>query len=235
MIRPDPTCRQVASLLDELVDQTLDDARARVVRAHLRGCAACARRAEATRALVSAAADLGRRDPPPDLWLAVSARLDEEDARTARRTRLWWWWHAWRRTLVAGGGAVAAAAAAIVLLVASQARHPLAGVMRNLPRPPVSASDLYDEAVREVARAEEGYVQAIEELRVVASDERRRWSPEAARVFDENLAAIDAAIARQAEAFRGAPDDPAAADALHATYRKKIDFLQESIVRGQLP
>jgi anti-sigma factor RsiW len=233
MMREDRTCRDVRPLLDELIDGELDDARARAVRAHLRSCAACARREAATREVVEAAATLPPAAPPPELWQAISTKLDAEDERRGRPSPLFWWWHAWRRTLLAGGGALATAGVLLALWTGG-ARRPLDTSVATKVRAPASADAIYEEALRDVARAEQGYVAAIEELRQVAQEERRAWSPEAARAFDENLAAIDAAISRQAQAFRGAPGDPEAADALHASYRRKIDFLQESIVRGQI-
>jgi len=226
-------CRDVLPLLDELCDGTLDDSRARAVRAHLRGCAACAARESAIRTLVEVASGLERLDPPSGEWQLLAARLDQE-AATTRPPRLWWWWHAWRRSILAGGGALAAAALALTLVVA-RGRQPLGPVIaRALPRPAVSTDLLLEEATREVARAGQDYAAAIEELRVITAEERRHWSPEAARSFDENLAVIDAAIERQAAAFRGSESDPVAADALHASYIKKIDFLQEAIVRGSI-
>jgi anti-sigma factor RsiW len=227
------TCRTIEPLLDELADGTLDEARARAVRAHLRECVACAASFEAVDALKAAAADLGVVEPPVELWREITARLDVEDSRSERRSRLWWWWHAWRRTVFAGSGVLAAAAVAAALWVAG-GRLPLAPTLADLPRPPVSAAALYDEAVADVTRAERDYAAAIDELRQVVAEERRGWSPEASRAFDENLAAIDAAIARQAEAFGQSPGNPVATDALHAMYRKKIDFLQEAVVRGSL-
>lgn len=227
------TCKQVEPLLDELVDGTLDDARARAARAHLRECVACAASVEALESLKTSAAGLGALEPPPELWQSISARLDATLADEERRPRLWWWWHAWRRAIFAGGGALAAAGVAAALWLAG-GRVPLAPTLAALPAPPVSAASLYDQAVAEVMRAEKDYTDAIDELRQVALEERRGWSPDAARAFDDNLAAIDAAIARQAEAFRGKPGDPATTDALHAMYRKKIDFLQEAVMRGSL-
>lgn len=227
------TCRTIEPLLDELADGILDDARARAVRAHLRECVTCAATFEAVESLKTAAADLGTVEPPVELWREITAKLDAADSKSERRSPVWWWWHAWRRTLLAGGGVLAAAAVSAALWVAG-GRVPLAQPLAALPRPPVSAAALYDEAVAEVSRAEHDYAAAIEELRQVVAEERRSWTPEAAKAFDENLAAIDAAIARQTEAFGRSPGNPAETDALHAMYRKKIDFLQEAVVRGSL-
>src|SRR5262249_49032082 len=224
-------CREISRLLDEYVDGTLDDVRARAVRGHLRACAECAAQVASTQKLVDAAAGLGEMDPPQELWQRISTGLDADDQRLAERPRLWWWWQAWGRRISVGAGF--ALAAAIALVVVWQRREvSLAETLRSI-RPPVSPQALYDDALREVERAEAEYVSAVNDLRAIANDERGRWRPEVQKACDEHLAAIDGAIARQAEAARARPGDVGLADALHDSYRKEIDFLQDAVVRGQ--
>jgi hypothetical protein len=228
-------CRTLGPLLDEYVDGTLDDVRARAVRGHLRGCAACAGRVAAIQQLVDAAGGLGELDPPSELWARIDARLDAEERQDGDRPRLWWWWQAWgRRVGFAVGAAATALAAAVLFAVRTQATVPLADALRPL-LPKASPEALYDDAVREVARAQTEYQTAVDELRGAAQGERARWRPSVQKAFDDNLAAIDAAVARQAEAARARPGDVAAADALAESYRKEIDFLQEAVVRGEVP
>jgi hypothetical protein len=226
-------CREIERLLDEYVDGTLDDVRVRAVRGHLRGCAACAAKVGATQRLCDAAAGLGELDPPAEMWQRISAGLDADEQRLAERPRLWWWWQAWGRRI--GVGAGLALAAAIAVVVVWQRREvSLTEALRTI-RPPVSPQLLYDDALREVERAEDEYVSAVNDLRAIAQDERGRWRPEARQAFEENLAAIDAAVTRQAEAARARPGDIALADALHDSYRKEIDFLRDAVVRGHTP
>ncbi len=227
-------CRQIRPLLDELADGTLDDARSRAVRAHLRGCTGCAHDLREIETLTRAAADLRAVDPPASQWDVITARLDRLEAQTPAPPRVWWLWHAWRRQLLAGAGALAVCGAAAVFMTVRD-RQPLEQTVAALPRPALSADEIYEAALREVARAENDYTGAIRDLREIVAVERGRWSPEIARAFDENLAAIDAIVARQADLARRTPGDPELADALHATYRRQIDFLQEAVVRGQLP
>jgi hypothetical protein len=223
------TCQEVLSLLDAFVDGELDGERARAVRGHVGGCPPCAARLEATEILVDAARTLEPVDPPESLLGATFQRLAALEAADAEHTRLWWWWKAWRKTVLAGGLA-AAAVGAFALSFAWRARP------AEEPPPARAAvvpeTDLYLEAVREVARADEEYGRAIDDLRAIVEDERPRWRPEVARAFDKNLADIDAAVERQRDLARRAPGDFAAQDALHAAYKKKIDFLQEAVVRG---
>jgi hypothetical protein len=222
--------RDIERVLDEYVDGALDDLRARAVRGHLRECAACSARVEATQRLIAAAAELPPCDPPAELWSKVAAGLDAEESALAHRGRLWWLWQAVARKAAWGGAALAAAAAAL-WLVALRAREPAPAPVAQRVTP--SPAALYEEALRDVAHAEDDYRVAVTELRRLAVDERPRWKPEVRRAFDENLAAIDAALERQSELARVHPGDVAVADALAESYRKQIDFLQEAVVRGE--
>jgi uncharacterized protein YukE len=126
---------------------------------------------------------------------------------------------AWRRE---GGEAAAPAPAPVVAVEAPKAP----------PRAAPPPSDPMDEAVEEIQKAEAEYRKAMSDLEKVVAAEKPRWKPEAARAFDANLATIDAAVEKQREAFRLHPQELQALDALQASYRKRIDFLQESLVRG---
>jgi anti-sigma factor RsiW len=225
--------RDVSKLIDEYVDGTLDDLRARAVRGHLRGCEACSARVEVTTRLAETAAELPGLDPSSALWSKIATGLDEDEARLAGRGRLWWWWQGLGRRFAFVGGALAVAGMAI-WLVALRGRVPLGPSLATM-RLPASPQALYEDAVHEVARAQADYQSAVGDLRAIAIGERTHWKPEIQRAFDENLTAIDAAVARQADLARKSPGDVAVADALAESYRKEIDFLQEAVVRGDLP
>lgn len=225
--------REVEKLIDEYVDGSLDDLRARAVRGHLRGCTACTARVEATTQLVEAAAELPDMDPSSGLWSKIAAGLDEDEARLASRGRVWWWWQGLGRRFAFVGGALAVAGMA-VWLVALRGRVPLGPSLQTV-KIAASPQALYEDAVHEVARAQSDYQTAVGDLRTIAVGERTHWKPEIQKAFDENLAAIDAAVARQADLARRNPGDVAVADALADSYRKEIDFLQEAVVRGDLP
>jgi anti-sigma factor RsiW len=219
--------------LDEYVDGTLDDLRARAVRGHLRSCAACAARVAATEGLLGAAADLPALDPPAELWTKIAAGLDDDEAALAGRGRLFWWWHGLGRGLAFGGGALAVAGLTVWLL-ALRGRQPLGQALEATRLAP-SPEALYEAAIAEVERAQTDYQTAVNDLRRIALDERGRWRPEVLHAFDENLAVIDAAVARQADLARRSPGDVAVADTLADSYRKEIDFLQSAVVRGEMP
>jgi len=233
MTKPSDGHRDVEKLIDEYVDGTLDDLRARAVRGHLRGCSICTARVEETTRLLEAAAELPAMDPSAALWTKIAAGLDEDEARLASRGRVWWWWQGLGRRFAFVGGALAVAGMA-VWLVALRGRVPLGPSLQAM-KIPASPQALYEDAVHEVARAQADYQSAVGDLRGIAVGERGHWKPEVQKAFDENLAAIDAAVARQADLARRNPGDVAVADALADSYRKEIDFLQEAVVRGDLP
>jgi putative zinc finger protein len=223
------TCREVEPLIDELLDGNLDEARERAVRGHLRECLDCAARAEATRKLVDAAASLGPVDAPAALWAGLSARLDAEEIRFSQKPRWWWWWQAWQRRIVVAALVFAAAACGLIIL----ATRPRPAAVASAPHArPVDLEQLYVEAVAKVERAGDDYASAVAELKTIVKDERGRWAPAAQAEYDHNLVDIEAAVERQRAAAHKAAGNPAAQDALAASYQREIEFLQEAVVRG---
>jgi uncharacterized protein YukE len=245
-------CAAIARLLDELVDGTLDAARASAVRGHVRECRECARRLDETAALKQGLRGLEPIDPPASLWGRIQDELAAAETTDARRSRWWWWWQGARRELAWAGAGVVAVGLAVAVVVWRQGQEGTArdavgeAIEEHLPPTPVAPETApsppsppsppppasIDEALADLDRAEAEYRRAVRELEAVVAAEKPRWRPEAARAFDENLAAIDAAVERQREAFRERPGDVAALDALVASYRKQIDFLEEAVIRG---
>jgi uncharacterized protein YukE len=246
------TCRELATLIDELVDGTLDARRASAVRGHARGCAACAKRLDETAALAEGLRGLEPMDPPASLWGRIEAGLAQEEQKDAERPRLWWWWQAARPTVAwAAAGAMVVGLAVGAVWIRKRrggahetaAAHASAEAARVAPAPiapaPAVADDSappsFDEAVADLGRAEAEYRKAVDELHGVVDRERPRWKAEVAKAYDANLAVIDQAVEAQRQAFRDHPGDVAQLDGLEAAYRKKIDFMEEAVVRGGQP
>lgn len=242
-------CAAIAPLVDELVDGTLDERRASAVRGHVRTCAACARLLERTAEIAEGLRALEPVGPPPPaLWAAIEARLAGEEIADGKRPRWWWWWQAWRRPI--GYGAAVAAAGALAVTIYVSRKHapaeqspavadhqatPAQPPVTPAPAPaPVPAPSKYDHALARVEELDAEYAKAVADLKEVARAERGRWRPEVASAFDENLAAIDDAIERQRRIAREQPGDVRNLDALHASYRKQIDYLQEAVMRGEV-
>lgn len=246
-------CADIAPLVDELIDGTLDERRASAVRGHLRTCAACAARHEETRLIAEQLGGLGPIDPPPTLWARIDARLAGEEVTDANRPKWWWWWQAWRRPIAYGAALGAAGALAIGLYVAkrpaadrgSASAHaknaitptpvpPESPEPQLQPQPSVPPPSKYDLAAARVADLDREYAAAVADLKKAAQEERAHWRPEVAKAFDENLAVIDAAVEKQRLAAHDQPGDVTALDALHDSYERQIGFLQEAVVRGEV-
>jgi hypothetical protein len=234
------TCHEIARLLDELVDGTLDPARASGVRGHARGCPACAARLAETEALVAAMAQLEPLEPPSSLWAGIRGELDRAEAADAARPRWWWWWQGARKQLAWGGAAFAGAAlcAGVWIWKRPPVAAPSAPVVATVAAPPApaaeppQATDPMDEAIDEIQKADAEYQKAMKDLETAVASEKPHWRPEVTHAFEANLATIDAAVAKQHEAYALHPQDLAALDALQASYQKRIEFLQEAVVRG---
>jgi len=221
--------QEIERLIDEYVDGTLDDLRARAVRGHLRDCQRCAERALDTEQFVQSASQMPSFEPPGDLWQKLSARIDDDERALAGHGRFWWWWHGLGRRFIAGTGVLVLAS--VTAWFAFHGRQPLAPALEAV-RLAKAPEVMYEDALAEVGRAQVEYQSAVNDLRRLALSERPRWSPEAQRLFDENLAAIDGAVARQAELARAHPGDVLVADALAESYGRQIGFLQDAVVRG---
>jgi hypothetical protein len=219
--------RPVIDRLSAYNDGELSTAERAAIRAHLDGCAWCARAAGEMAAMVGAARTLDRPEPPPTLWSAIEGRMARMGGQEARPRR---WFPAW----LFGTGALAGAAAALIVVVGVRggARRPEA-----LPpvAPPVAAAvvdPLLQEAEAEFAQAAAAYERSIEKLRGILAREERRWSPDERARCAERLARLDDAIDRSRAATRQSPGDDAGNEQLFAAYQQKIAFLTAAVHRG---
>ena len=221
--------RCVIDKLSAYGDGDLSPAERATIRAHLDGCASCARVAAEMAAVVAAARSLDRPEPPPTLWPAIEgrlARLSREDVRPRR------WFPAW----LFGTGVLAGAAAAVVVLVAARggalraAGHAVPPVAANVP--PAAVDPLLQEAEAEFAQAAAAYERSIEKLRGLLAREERRWSSDERARYTERLARLDESIARSRAAARLSPGDDAGNEQLFAAYQQKIAFLTAVVHRG---
>jgi hypothetical protein len=219
-------CVQCANdKLSAFLDGDLPSLEAQAVRAHLEGCAACARAAAEMTAMISTTRTLDRPEPPPTLWPAIAGKLDRLEAPVPLVPRRRW------RTFGAGALAGAAAAAALVLALGSgrRARPPAA----RPPAPVAAAVDpLLEEAEAEFASAAAAYERSIEKLRGLLEAQQERWSADQRARYAERLARLDEAIARSREAAQRSPGDSAGNEQLFAAYQEKIAYLAAVVHRG---
>lgn len=202
------------------------------VESHLDGCGACRRVLAELRAVVDAAAALGDREPPRDLWPAIaeaiSAPVEAEATVIALSSA-----RDGRATLPGRfsftGPQLAAAAVVLVTLssvatwwagpglgvrVDSAASLPAATELRtvaSVPAPPVELS-------AELAELEEALASAGADL-----------DPNTVRVIERNLGVIEQAIADSYQALELDPENEFLADHLRRVYQRKLTYLRDAV------
>ncbi len=230
-VSPGETVRHVVDQLSAYLDGDMKAQAAELVRAHLDGCAACARAADELRVIVAGARSLERPEPPPTLWPAIEGALAEREAPLLD----------WRRIFVRGfafGGLAGAAVMILVVVGIGPMGHRLwssksADAPAAIEAPPAAIDPLLQEAENELETAAASYERSSAKLRaLLARMEEPRWSPDARGRFRERLARLDDAIERSRAAARSTPGDSAGNEILFAAYRSKIDFLAEAVHRG---
>ncbi|MSP61103.1 MAG: zf-HC2 domain-containing protein [Myxococcales bacterium] len=211
-------CRHCQALLSPLRDGDLVGSEAAEVTSHVGSCAGCGRVRDELDRMVAAAASLASPAPPDALWARIEARLDPPVRRPSglrallTMPRLRW--------LVPSLAAVSLAAV-------------VAGLAARALRPPAPSDDvLLRDAQAQFGQAEEHYLQAIADLRVIAARERDRW-PEARRAaYDQSLAALDRTLLQHRDLAHARPADPDAQEQLFGSYRREIALFQESLLRS---
>lgn len=220
--------------LHDWADGTIDpDARPAVER-HLAACDACRARVERLRALLAVAASAPRAiEPGDDLWPAIRARIAPAGVRPlhpsaagspAAAPR----WPITRRALqlVAAGLAIAALSSALTLRLAGRQTAPAAAVAAR-PAAPDPASPSSGTTPPRAAVAEQ-YARAADEL-AAAWRRTQVLDPASAAGLEQELRAIDHAIAESRRALAASPDDPLLAELLTAAYRRKVELLRRAL------
>jgi hypothetical protein len=211
-----------ARALSNYVDAELPLREMARMRDHLDVCKSCAAGEASLRRLTTGLRQLPPVPPPErDLWGAIAGELDQGAVRAAARART-------RRRL----GRVAFTLPPLMMAAGAalwfwHARHPAA-----VADGPHATAALLADAEREFGAAENHYAQAAADLRKLCERERSRWPSEVAQTFDDNLAAIDAALLRSRAAAEARAESPALREHLLVAYRRKIEFLEEAIHRG---
>jgi tetratricopeptide (TPR) repeat protein len=183
--------------LSDYLDDELDAGERALVDRHLPACAECRATLDDLQAVVARAGALQNEPPAADLWPGVAARLDSP--RPASRISLF------RRVSVPRRFSftlMQLAAASLTLVVLSGG---LVWMARSGdPRAdfdPVSANV----EVKPANFAEGHYDEAIADLEATLAKGRTTLDPETLRVLEENLGAIDRAIAQCRQALASDP------------------------------
>ena len=199
--------------LSALADGDLSERAAKKVRAHVDGCASCARALADLETMKRGLGALPERGGE-DNWSIVVNRLAQPMAPEPRR---WLPVLSWRLALpslalvamLAGGGAW----------------------LRWHKGRGLSADAVIAHAESEFHKADAHYRRAVEELRTLAEKERRDWPLPKRAEYDAAQAQLEAAVTRCRQVADQQPADVDAEELLFAAYRKEIRFYEDQMMR----
>jgi len=199
----------VLARLDARADGTLSRTELTAVEAHLAGCEACRREAEALERLLAETRALPRSIMPErELWDGIDARLTPRGgAVTALPTR--------RRTPLRP--MLLAAAIAGILLGGTA----VALVLRRAPADPAFVAE------------QQRYLEASAELARALAQDPGHLAPETQAVVRRSLAIVDQAIAEAEAALNDDPGNRALEQMLLARYEQRLELLRRANEAGR--
>jgi hypothetical protein len=181
-------------LSDYLDDEDLSASDRAAIARHLVACSACRSTLDELRAVRARASSLPDSAPATDLWPALAARLESADRVVPFAPKQPRRFSFTLPQLVAAGLALMVLSGSMVWM--SRIDDP------RLALQPVAGEDL---GVRPVSFNDANYDEAVADLEKALADNRSRLDPETVRILEENLLAIDVAIAQSRKALRADP------------------------------
>jgi hypothetical protein len=222
--------------LSEYIDDELDPAERGALEAHLRTCADCRLDLDALRAVVARASALQDAPPGRDLWSGIAKRI--EYRRFGGFARLRGVFAAARTRETASADRSRRFTFTLPQLVAaSLALMILSGGMVWIARlgetdfPPIAA----ESSIVPANFADRAYDQAIDDLERTLDAGRDKLDPQTVRILEQNLLAIDRAIAQCRDALAGDPANVYLNTYLAEARTRKLELLRRAaaIVDGQ--
>lgn len=218
-------CEELHDALVDLVDGRLGSAAQpgveRDIERHLEICDSCRALVTDLRTIRAAAFTLDRREPGPDTWAALQARIAVEPLpATGRLLRMpvranWPIWV---------GAAAALILATVIGLVPLMQRDDASGVDAAAP-----AEVTVESVSAEFEAAEQHYQKAINDLQTIADADTGELDPQVAAVLQKNLTVIDQAISENRAALKVQPSSRNAQDGLFTVLRTKVALLQQTV------
>jgi len=207
--------------LSEYLDGELDPPDRAALEEHLRGCAGCRADLESLRAVVARAQSLADRAPEADLWPGVEGRIAGGTVLRPAFTR--------RRFAFTAPQLIAAS---LALMIASGGMVWLArlgGSRTDFPAViGAGGAGAGASSRRPVNFGDAAFDEAVADLEQTLEAGRGRLDAQTIRVLEENLQAIDRAIAQCREALA---DDPASSylnTYLAETRQRKLELLRRA-------
>jgi len=211
--------------LSEYLDGELPDGDRVALESHLATCSDCAAVLADLRRVVSRARQLEQRGPRRDLWPGIASRIGATPraetevvglaTRAARR------WSFSLPQLAAAAVVLMTLSGGAVWLVRSPALSPTIRATAPLPAGTPAA-------VNASSTASQSYAAAVADLERVLATGRAQLDTTTVRVIEQNLAAIDHAIAEAQRALVADPANMYLNTHLAETMRRKLDLLRQA-------
>jgi len=210
---PDPWLER----LSEYLDGDLAPAERTALEAHLRGCAGCSAALADLGRIVARAGGLDERGPTRDLWPGIAARIG---AGTPARRR----WTFSLPQLAAASIALMTLSGGTVWLLRAPAPSSTSAVTPAPALTPVSPPVVLTRSTPATGR----YDAAVADLERILAEGRGRLDTATVRVIEQNLTAIDRAIAQAQRAVEVDSANLYLNAHLAATMRRKIELLRQA-------
>ena len=206
--------------LSEYLDNELTPIESAAIESHLETCRECSAVLSDLRRVVDRARHLDDHPPQRDLWLGIAQRIGATPARPLVVRRKWTF------------SVPQLAAAAVALMTLSggtvwllQSPGTPAG---NLPVAVIDSPGVTPVAVNASHNAAQSYAAAVADLERVLAGGRGQLDTTTIRVIEQNLAAIDQAIAQAQRALEADPANLYLNTHLAETMRRKVELLRQA-------
>jgi anti-sigma factor RsiW len=215
--------------LSEYLDGELEDGERVSLESHLQSCAECSAIVGDLRRIVRRARTLKQRGPERDLWPGIASRIgatavepDDVVDLTSRRQSPRRWSFSLPQ-LAAASIALMTISGGAVWLLRTGAPQPVIAPVASVPPPNPTV-------VHAAARpsATQSYAAAVADLERVLADGRGQLDTTTVRVIEQNLQAIDRAIAQAQRALESDPANLYLNTHLAETMRRKLDLLRQA-------
>jgi len=206
--------------LSEYLDGDLPASDRAALEAHLETCSDCSALLDDLRRVVDRARGVKEYLPKRDLWPGIASRIGATPAASPRIGRRWSFS---MPQLAAAAIFLMTLSGGTVWLLQSGAFTPATGPIATAPTPAVAPA-----AINARSRASQSYSAAIADLERVLAGGRGQLDTTTVRVIEQNLAAIDRAIAQAQQALLADPANLYLNTHLAETMRRKLDLLRQA-------
>jgi predicted anti-sigma-YlaC factor YlaD len=216
--------------LSEYLDGELPEWERHALESHLESCAECSLIVSDLRRVVRRARTLKNPPPVTDLWPGIAARIgagipkaqDVVDLDAQRRVRRRWAFSL--PQLAAAGIALMTVSGGAVWFMSGTARQSV--VSAPVPSSPPEGTPAVSVAMK--PNASQSYAAAVADLERVLADGRGKLDTTTVRIIEQNLAAIDRAIAEAQRALDADSANLYLNTHLAETMRRKLDLLRQA-------